>query len=189
MDFPKVYPRVETERLILRGFEKSDASDAQRLAGDRAIADTTAQIPHPYEDGMAEQWISSHAEDFSNGVAVHFAIELAVTNELIGAISLMNIDALHSRAELGYWVGKSYWNNGFCTEATRAVVQHAFDVLRLNRVYAQHLTRNPASGAVLVKAGMRREGLLRQHLCKWGVFEDVEVYAILNPNKPQGITA
>jgi len=189
MSSPNVYPRIETERLVLRGFEQSDASDAQRLAGDRAIADTTTQIPHPYEDGMAEQWISTHAEDFSNGVAVHFAIELIVTKELIGAISLMNIEVLHARAELGYWIGTSYWNNGFCTEAARAVVRYAFDELHLNRVHAQHLTRNPASGSVLVKAGMRHEGLLRQHLCKWGVFEDVETYAILSPNTTGGNTA
>ncbi len=183
MSSPAAYPRIETRRLVLRGFEQADASEAQRLAGDRAIADTTTQIPHPYEDGMAEEWISTHAEDFSKGVALHFAVVLAATEKLIGAISLMNIEVRDARAELGYWIGRDYWGNGFGTEAARAVIQHGFDEMQLNRVFAQHFTRNPASGSVLMKAGMRREGLLRQHVCKWGVFEDVEIYGVLHPNR------
>jgi hypothetical protein len=54
-------PRLGTERLLLRPFALSDAADVLRLAGDRAIADTTLNIPHPYEAGMAEEWIATHA--------------------------------------------------------------------------------------------------------------------------------
>jgi [ribosomal protein S5]-alanine N-acetyltransferase len=54
----KQIPRLETKRLILRPFENADAADVMRLAGDRAIADTTTNIPHPYREGMAEDWMS-----------------------------------------------------------------------------------------------------------------------------------
>jgi ribosomal-protein-alanine N-acetyltransferase len=59
------------------------------------------------------------------------------------------------------------------------VIQYGFEALDLNRIYAHHMARNPAAGKVLLHAGMRREGLLRQRVRKWGVFEDVVLYAIL----------
>jgi len=171
-------PTLETGRLILRPFALSDAADVQRLAGDRAIADTTATVPHPYEDGMAEAWISTHGKDFAAGTSLTLAVALKPESALVGAIGLAKIAAGH-QAEMGYWIGKPYWNQGFCTEAAAALLRHAFLTLGLARVYATHLARNPASGRVMRKVGMRHEGTLRKHLRKWDVLEDVECYGIL----------
>ncbi|MCI2424905.1 GNAT family N-acetyltransferase [Candidatus Acetothermia bacterium] len=171
-------PTIVTERLLLRPFELSDAPDVQRLAGDKAIADTTLNIPHPYEDGMAEEWILTHQPKFEAGELVNFAIVLRTTGKLIGAIGLAIVRRFE-RAELGYWIGKPYWNNGYCTEAGRAVLRYSFSVLKLNRVHASHLTRNPASGRVMQKIGMTREGCARQHVKRWDRFEDLELYGIL----------
>jgi ribosomal-protein-alanine N-acetyltransferase len=171
-------PTLETQRLILRPFQLADAPDVQRLAGSRDIASTTLNIPHPYEDGMAEEWISKHQETFEQGRGVTLAITSRSGANLIGAISLMDISPGH-RAELGYWIGKPYWNQGFCSEASRAVVGYGFQVLGLNRIHACHLTRNPASGRVMQKLGMQHEGCRRQHVQKWEVFEDLEMYGIL----------
>ncbi len=179
---PHNHPKIATQQLILRRFELTDAAAVQRLAGDRAIADTTVEIPHPYENGVAESWISTHAEELSSGAGIHFAVTLKSTRELVGSVSLMKIDQRHARAELGYWIGQAYWNNGYCTEAARGLIQFGFRKLRLNRIFARHFTRNPASGAVLKKIGMQYEGLQRQHFYKWGIFEDVALYAIINPN-------
>ena len=171
-------PTLATERLILRPFQLTDAQDVQRLAGSREIASTTLNIPHPYEDGMAEEWISKHQETFEQGRGVTFAITSRSGGHLIGAISLMGISPGH-QAELGYWVGTPYWNQGFCSEASHAVVRYGFQVLGLNRIHACHLTRNPASGRVMQKLGMRHEGCRRQHVQKWELFEDLELYGIL----------
>ena len=174
----KERPQLSVERLILRPFEMNDAADVQRLAGDRAVADTTLNIPHPYEDGAAEQWIGTHQPKFEAGELANFAITLRRDGELAGAIGLV-INRRFDRAELGYWIGRPFWGRGLCTEAGRAVLEYGFTELDLNRIHASHLSRNPASGRVMEKLGMRREGILRQHAKKWDRYEDLAVYGLL----------
>ena len=169
---------LETERLILRAFELADAPDVQRLAGDRAVAAGTLTIPHPYPDGVAEEWIASH----DGRDTAPFAIERKEDGALLGAVGL-DVEPDHARAELGYWVGKPYWGHGYATEAARAVVRYAFDNLNLHRVYAYHFVDNPASGRVLQKIGMTYEGRRRQHTVKWGALLDSESYAILRDDE------
>lgn len=171
-------PSLTTERLVLRPFSLADAADVQRLAGDREIASTTLHVPHPYEDGLAEKWISSHAELFERGVQVNFAICLRESGQFAGSIGLV-IDPSHERAELGYWIGRPFWGNGYCTEAAQAVLAYGFQSLGANRIQAHHFGRNPVSGRVMQKLGMRYEGLERQYHKKWGQFEDRAGYAIL----------
>jgi ribosomal-protein-alanine N-acetyltransferase len=171
-------PTLETERLILRPFTLADAPEVQRLVGNRDIASTTINIPHPYEDGMAEEWIRAQEHKFERGESVDFAIVHSKQGLLIGAIGLM-LASDHDRGEIGYWIGKPYWNQGYCTEAASAVLRYGFETLGLNRIYATHFTRNPGSGRVMQKIGMKHEGHLRQHAKKWGNYEDFETYAIL----------
>jgi RimJ/RimL family protein N-acetyltransferase len=171
-------PRIRTERLWLRPFELADAPAVQRLAGEREIASTTGNIPHPYEDGMAEEWIGKHRAGFEHGERSNFAIELSEENELIGSIGLA-IDQANESAGLGYWIGLPYWNRGYATETGRAMLEYGFGELGLNRIHAGFFSRNPASGRVMEKLGMRYEGCLRQAVKKWGIFEDLQQYAIL----------
>ena len=174
----KQRPTIESERLILRPFTLADAPEVQRLAGDWDIASTTLEIPHPYEDGMAEQWIGTHQDSYDNDQAINFAITLRWDNTFMGAITL-KLDADNDAGELGYWIGKPYWNLGYMTEAAEAVVAYAFQVLELNRIWAAHFKRNPASGRVLQKIGMTGEGCLKQSIKKWGAYEDMEYYGLL----------
>ena len=171
-------PTLTTEHLVLRPFALSDAADVQRLAGDGAVADTTLNIPHPYPDGAAEQWISSHVACFQRREIMTLAITLRASGELAGCISL-RLNDTHNRAELGYWMGVPYWNQGYCSEAARAVIAYGFEQMALNRIFAHHLTRNPASGRVMQKAGMAYEGMLRQHAKKLERYEDLAIYGIL----------
>lgn len=171
-------PVLESKRLHIRPFSLTDAPVVQELAGDEAIAATTLNIPHPYEDGMAEEWIASHQEWFEKGEAVTFAITLRDENTLIGAIGL-EINQLHERAELGYWIGKPYWNKGYCTEAAKAIVRFGFDEYKMHRIHAAHFSSNRASGRVMEKIGMVHEGKFRRHIKKWGRFVDLEIFGIL----------
>ncbi len=174
----KKQPIIKTERLQLRPFRTSDAVQVRLLAGDRDIAITTCNIPHPYKDGVAEKWIETHYRKFQKGEEVNFAIVDSCKGTLIGAIGLV-VKEGHRRAELGYWVGKPYWNHGYCTEAARAVLKYGFEVLGLNRIHACHFHNNAASGRVIKKIGLKYEGLLRQHIKKADKFVDLDMYGML----------
>jgi ribosomal-protein-alanine N-acetyltransferase len=148
--------------VVLRHFRPGDASEVRRLAGDRRVAETTAAIPHPYADGMAEAWIATHEDERVRGKQYAFAIARAVDEQLVGAIALRPVASEHEN--VGYWIGREYWGNGYATAATRAIVALGFSCLDCQQVTASYLTRNPASGRVLEKCGLvlvRRE--LRDH--------------------------
>jgi ribosomal-protein-alanine N-acetyltransferase len=163
---------LTTERLVLRPPELADALAIQELAGARDVALNTLNIPHPYPDGAAEWWINKQRTENE----VNFVITLRATGEMVGIIGLI-VNREHARAEIGYWIAVPHWNRGYATEAGRAVLRHAFDDLKLNRVFAEHFTRNASSGRVMQKMGMRHEGTLRRHIIKWGEVIDVELYA------------
>jgi [ribosomal protein S5]-alanine N-acetyltransferase len=171
-------PTLQTDRLILRPFTPVDGPRVKDLAGAREIADTTLNIPHPYPEGAAENWINGHAQEYAEGKGLTLAVTLR-DGALIGAISLLGVSSRHRRAEIGYWIGKDFWGHGYCTEAAGSIVSFGFTRMGLNRVYGHHMTRNPASGNVMKKIGMTHEGTLRRHLERWGRFEDIECWGIL----------
>lgn len=177
-------PTLNTEHLTLRPFEAGDAATVQRLAGEPEVALTTQNIPHPYGDGVAEVWIATHAPAWAEGKMLTLAVTFP-DEGLVGAASL-HVAEKHRRGELGYWIGRPFWSRGYATEAARALTEFAFRELDLNRVQARHMTRNPASGRVMEKIGMRHEGIQRQHVLTHGAFEDVAVYGVLRSEYDPG---
>jgi ribosomal-protein-alanine N-acetyltransferase len=171
-------PTLTTKRLILRPFVHEDAAEVTRLVSDRRIADTTLNIPHPYDETTAEAWIGTHQEVAERDEGLTLAVTERASGAIVGAVGL-TIKRAHRRAELGYWVGVEHWGRGYATEASRAMLDHAFDILELSRVVAHCLTRNAGSWRVMEKLGMQREGQLRQHVVKWDVPEDIWIYGIL----------
>ena len=147
------------------------------MAGDYSVFRTTMNIPYPYPDGAAEKWIARHTLDYLERRHMTLAVRKH-DGTLLGAVGLA-LCVEHRHAELGYWIGREYWNNGYCTEAAREMLAFGFGELELNRIFARHLGINPASGKVMHKIGMKREALLRQHYLKEGKLADVLCYAIL----------
>ena len=176
---PNSLPRLETERLLLRPFVASDAPTVEALAGAWEVAYTTLNIPHPYPAGAAAAWIGGHEAAWETGERLTLAICAAeAPDDAVGAIGLSLVPT-HARAELGYWIGFPHWGRGYATEAARVLLLYGFTTLGLNRIQARHFVRNPASGRVMQKLGMRLEGVHRQAYLRWGRFEDVAMYAIL----------
>lgn len=181
------HPVIVTERLRLRRVELDDAPAIQRHAGDFDVARMTAAIPHPYEDGAAEEWLKTIPDSYRHGKAVVFAITAPPDDDLIGTIGL-TFAWEHERAEIGYWLGKPFWGRGYATEAARAVVNFAFDrYASLRRVHAGAYGHNPASQRVLVKSGLMYEGTRRRHLVRFGESADVVDFGLLRTEwMPEG---
>lgn len=153
-------PPITTGRLLLRRFELEDAGDVRRLAENRNLSKTTLNIPWPYGPGVAEKWIGTHARNWTFRTSASWAIIVAESQTLVGAITLTWMN--RSTAELGYWIGEPYWGRGYCSEAAGALIQFAFAELGIKRLVAEHLRSNPASGRVMQKTGMRQVGSARR---------------------------
>lgn len=172
-------PLLETLRLQLRPLELSDTLEIQKNAGIREIADTMISLPHPYPAGEAERYFSRKQNERNAGSSLTFIIEKKEGKGFCGLIEVRDIDREHSQGELSFWLAKRAWGYGYMSEVVQVIVQYGFEVLSLNRLFAYHMLRNPATGRVLEKSGFRQEGLLRQRVLKWGEYEDVAIMAIL----------
>ncbi|MGO4696689.1 GNAT family N-acetyltransferase [Paenibacillus sp. 2TAB26] len=167
-----------TDRLILRPFEAGDAEELHQLINDFDVASTTLNIPYPYPEGGAAAFIARRAEIDQEGTGYTFALIDKGNHTFMGSIG-MTINNNHKRAELGYWLGKRYWNQGYATEGVKRVLQFGFEKLALNKIVAAAMTKNPASSSVMKKNGMTYEGTFRQHFLKWDVYEDIAYYSLL----------
>ncbi len=171
---------LHTQRLCLRPFSVEDAPLLASLAGKRRVADTTISVPHPYPMEKAQDAIRDFALERLSGVGYHFAITPNVRpTELLGYFGIKDIDREHLVAELSFWIDESASGRGYVTEAGQAMLSFAFSGLGLNRICAYHMVRNTSSAKVLRRLGLKEEGILRQRVRKWGIFEDVCLSAIL----------
>ncbi len=168
---------LQTPRLLLRPFALPDAPEIERMLGEFEVARGTLNIPHPYPPGDAARWIETRPQQWKEGIH-SLAIVRRADDTLLGSVTL-TVQARHDHAEVGYWIGREHWNEGYMSEALRAMLRYGFDTLGLHRVYATYFTRNPASGRVMQKVGMRHEGTLRDHYRRWEVYESVEFYGVL----------
>src|SRR5690349_7001263 len=148
----EVTPVVATERLILRGPVRTDAAALAHLLNDLNVAGMTSRIPHPYGLADAEAWLDQAMRcDFRDEAA--FVIEHRSFG-VVGGLGFMPGD----RPELGYWIGRPYWNRGYATEAARGAMKWVKRDWRKPVVVSGHFADNPASGQVLCKAGFPYTG-------------------------------
>ncbi|SDN67019.1 GNAT family N-acetyltransferase [Bacillus sp. OK048] len=172
-----MFLKLQTERLTLQPFKKEDASRIKDLANNKELASILG-LPHPYELEYAEDWIAVQPEQIEKGVEYPLTIVSNELNEIIGTITI-RIDNSNNKGELGYWIGKDYWGNGFATEAVHKIIEFGFTQLNLNKIWASAISRNKASKIVLEKAGLQKEGTLRQNRLLKNMYEDVDVYGLL----------
>jgi len=176
-------PTLTTKRLQLRPFLITDTERVAELANDSEVSKNVRSFDYPYTIQDAEQWVGGLAGEWETGKSAVFAIcprSEDDSNAPVGAIGVV-LDRQSNRGELGYWIGRSYWGQGFATEACGSVLDFAFSQLGLNKVVAECLTRNPASAVVLEKVGMTQEGFLTRHFRKHEADDycDVRVFGLL----------
>lgn len=148
-------PRIETERLVLRLPEMSDAEDLSRYAGDIDIARMTARIPSPYPLIAAEIWILQTRAAWRPAGDTSFTVEHE--GRLIGGGGVFKRSA-RSDWEIGYWIAKPFWGQGFGTEIGAALMGYARQQLGAETIVAGHYADNPASGRILEKLGFAYTG-------------------------------
>ncbi|WP_447951846.1 GNAT family N-acetyltransferase [Chryseobacterium koreense] len=176
----KSFPELQTERLMLNRPLHTDADDlVQHLGADSAFSENTLNIPFPYKKEDAEFFLNELVDKgFETGNNFIFAIRKKGNPKLIGAIGI-HPDKNHHKAEVGYWLAKEFWNNGYISEALKQIIQFGFKELKLQKIYASHFPHNPASGKIMLKCGMEMEACLKKEYFKNGQFMDVYRYSIL----------
>jgi RimJ/RimL family protein N-acetyltransferase len=145
--------RIDTDRLLLRSPSMADAPRISELLGSWDVARWLVRVPYPYRVAHAEAWIERSAEERAASVGWPFIMVPRDGGSLIGSMDL-SLEPDRMTGALGYWIGEDYWGQGYATEAARAVIEFAFDILKLNAVVASALPDNDRSIRVLQKAGL-----------------------------------
>lgn len=153
--------RLETERLVLRRFVNEDAvAMYKNWAADEEVTKYLTWPPHPNQEvsqKVVEDWVKA----YDNESYYQWAIVLKEKGEPIGSIAVVHMNEDVSMVHIGYGIGKTWWHNGITSEALKAVMDFLFDIVDVNRIESRHDPRNPNSGKVMKKCGMKYEGTLR----------------------------
>lgn len=154
--------RLETERLFLRKFTLEDAEDMYKgWASDPEVTRFLTWPTHASVEAT-KKVLASWLPNYSSENYYNWAIEYKQTGRVIGSIAVVRLDDSVDSADMGYCMSRAMWGNGIMPEALKTVIAFLFDEVGLNRIAACHDSRNPKSGRVMEKVGMKREGILRQ---------------------------
>ena len=174
----KNFPELETERLVLKKLRRIDLHTIVKYASDKDISKYTLNIPYPYATKDAIWWIKFSEHSFEDNTRYIFGIFFKETDKFIGGIDIQVPDK-NMKANLGYWIAKQFWNKGIMTEALKRILKFGFEELKINKIYALHLIENVASGKVMQKVGMVKEGVFADHNYSKGKFRTVVQYRML----------
>jgi len=170
---------IETDRLLLRKFKLSDAEEMYKnWANDDNV---TRYITWPTHKDIEEtrRVVEGYVNDSARDNYYHWCIVLKETNEAVGSIGAFRLYDDLKLFEIGYCIGKKFWNKGITTEAMKALIKFFFEEVGVNRIEARHDVKNPASGRVMIKSGLKFESILRQAGKTNNGINDMAVYAIL----------
>ena len=179
----KDLPTLETERLILRKMVLNDAEAVFAYASNSEVSRYTLWETHrSIEDSRA--FLEFATQKYENGGEPDWGIVYRGNGCLVGACGLVNWEAEHARAEVGFVLSREYWGRGLMSEAVRAMLRFGFERMNLNRIEARCIAENAASARVMEKAGMVYEGTLHQREYIKGAYRDIKLYAILKKGFP-----
>ena len=184
MRYVKFQP-IETERLLLRQLRMEDVYEYyERLFGDGDVSRYMLFQPHQdIGESMAslERKLSRYGQD---GFYC-WGITRKEEDSLIGLVELLRFDEVRKSCSFVYMLGCEYWNQGYGTEALKAVFYFAFEKLGIERIVVDHMTPNAASGAAMRKAGMQHIGTEKAKYEKLGMQIDAELYELHNPHRAE----
>ncbi len=171
------FPRIETERLILRKIKRNDAKDLYEYCSNPISAKYSLWDPH--EDiGVTRQYISWLLRSQKRGEYMTWGIELKESGKLIGTVSFTEMDKFYKTAEIGYGIIDSFWGNGYASEAIKAIMEFGFCTIGLICITAKIMKENVASVRIASAVGMQCDGLLRNGVYCKGNAHDIYVFSI-----------
>ena len=177
------FETIETTRLLLRDIRMDDILEYyEQLFGDGDVCRYLLFDPHQDISESLES-LQRKLDKYAEGGFYCWGVEKKDSEGLIGLIELVRLDEQANSCSFVYMLGCNYWNQGYGTEILKAVITFAFEELEVERITADHMTKNAASGAVMRKAGMKHIGTEAEKYEKLGMKLDAEVYEIRNENR------
>jgi ribosomal-protein-alanine N-acetyltransferase len=171
-------PTLDASRVSLRWISSSDTDAFYAIYSNPEVMRYWSTPPLANRDA-AVNLIKKIQEDWKRRVILKWGIALRTDDQLIGSLTLFNLDFNHRRAEIGYALGRDHWRQGYMREALMAVLKYAFEVLELHRIEADVDPRNAASIKTLERLGFKREGYLRERWQINGEIQDAFYYGLL----------
>lgn len=150
-----VFPVLHSSRLLLRQITPEDVPALVKYAGNKKVSDYILNIPFPYYEHDAAMRIGYVHKGWKEGSRYVFALEHNSTKEMIGEVGV-HLQPGSRSAQLAYWIGEPYWNQGLCTEAVEAVMAFVWKQLTVEAVYASCVLHNQGSVRVLEKLGFQQ---------------------------------
>lgn len=173
-------PTIETNRLILRKLELTDAQSVfDHWLSDERVSDNRISAAHKTVSETIER-LTNIVSEYDRNEYCYWGIELEANGELIGEIDLYNFDQSTENCEVSYSIGYKWWNQGYGTEALKAVVEFGFKHMNVHKISAAHNIDNAASGKIMRKAGMEQEGTIK-HMIRnsKNYYKDCAIYGLL----------
>jgi RimJ/RimL family protein N-acetyltransferase len=164
------FPTINASRIRLRPIASTDVDAMYMVFSNPEVMRYWSTPPLPNKVA-AEELVSEILNDIARGKMMKWGIARRADDFVIGTTTLFNLDRDNGRAELGYALGREHWGNGFMTEALQALLEYAFEELKLRRLEADVDPRNAASIRTLERLGFKREGFLRE---RWHVADEIQ---------------
>lgn len=174
----KNFPKLESERLLLRKLELTDAPDVQLIRSDEKVMiymDSERQMTIQH----SENFISDKLKMYEERTGIFWAIIEKSTNKFIGDFAFFKIDNKNSRAEIGYTLKPEFWGKGFMKEAMLTIFNFGFRDLNLHSLEANINPENDNSRAILRKMRFQKEAYFKENYYYNGDYLDSEIYSLL----------
>jgi ribosomal-protein-alanine N-acetyltransferase len=170
-------------RVTLRELTEDDAGEIHACVSHPLVANRVLDDSPPDVRTIREA-IRTRLAGAAGQRRTQYHLAVVIGGRLIGSASLAVVSAEHRRGELGYVIHPDWWGRGIATEAAELLLQLGFQTLGLHRIEATTRPDNTASWRLMEKIGMRREGLMRDHMLMHGAWVDSLAYAILETDHP-----
>ena len=171
-------PTIDTNRICLRWISAADTDAFYAIYSNLEVMRYWSTPPLADREAAANL-IKKIQADWKRRLILKWGIARRTDNQLIGSLTLFNLDFNHRRAEIGYALGREYWGQGYMNEALQALLAYAFETLDFHRIEADIDPRNTASIKTVERLGFKREGYLRERWQTNGEIQDAFFYGLL----------